>query len=144
MNRERSESQRRLLNDVLREEDGARQTALAAFRRARFVRRIGQISALVILTGTLTIGILLSQRDSTSDTQTITANGSSTNVRHANDSTDQREVPTLTDEQLLASFPPNSCFLAEIDGRQVLVFMDAVVERQVLRRGSSDQTRETY
>jgi hypothetical protein len=38
----------------------------------------------------------------------------------------QAEAPTndatLTDEQLLASFPANSCFIAEADGRKILVF----------------------
>ena len=29
---------------------------------------------------------------------------------------------TLTDEQLLAFFPANSCFIAESEGRKILVF----------------------
>jgi len=27
-------------------------------------------------------------------------------------------LPTLTDEELLASFPPNTCFIGEVDGRK--------------------------
>lgn len=35
----------------------------------------------------------------------------------------------LTDEQLLASFPEGSCFIAEIDGRKELIFLDPALER---------------
>jgi hypothetical protein len=36
----------------------------------------------------------------------------------------------LTDEELVASFPEGTCFLAEIDGKKALVFLDPNVERQ--------------
>lgn len=39
---------------------------------------------------------------------------------------------TMTDQQLLASFPPNSCYLAEVDGRKVLIFADASVRRKFI------------
>ena len=45
-----------------------------------------------------------------------------------------KSVRFLTDQELLASFPPNTCFLAEIDGRKELVFLDANAERQYLAR----------
>ena len=35
----------------------------------------------------------------------------------------------LTDEELLASFPKGSCFLAEVDGKKELIFPDPNVER---------------
>ena len=38
----------------------------------------------------------------------------------------------LTDEQLLAAFPKGSCFIAEVDGRKELVFLDPEVERAYL------------
>jgi hypothetical protein len=38
----------------------------------------------------------------------------------------------LTDAELLALFPPGSCFLAEVDGKKKLVFLDPKVERQYL------------
>ena len=43
---------------------------------------------------------------------------------------------TLTDEELIASFPSNSCFLAEVEERQILVFVDPSVEEKVLRKGT--------
>jgi hypothetical protein len=36
----------------------------------------------------------------------------------------------LTDSELIALFPPGSCFLAEVDGKKKLVFYDPDVERQ--------------
>jgi hypothetical protein len=36
----------------------------------------------------------------------------------------------LTDGELIALFPPGSCFLAEVDGKKKLVFFDPQVERQ--------------
>src|ERR1044071_8996487 len=45
----------------------------------------------------------------------------------------------LTDEQLLASFPEGSCFIAEVDGRKELVFLDPKLERvYVARTGQSN------
>ena len=38
----------------------------------------------------------------------------------------------LTDNELLNLFPPDSCFLAELDGKQVLVFKDPAVATAVL------------
>jgi len=37
---------------------------------------------------------------------------------------------SLTDAELVASFPEGSCFLAEIDGKKKLVFLDQAVERR--------------
>ena len=39
----------------------------------------------------------------------------------------------LTDEELLNLFPPGSCFLAEFNGKQVLVFTDPELDATVLR-----------
>jgi hypothetical protein len=35
----------------------------------------------------------------------------------------------LTDEQLLAAFPKGSCFIAEVDGRKELVFLDPKLQK---------------
>ncbi len=39
----------------------------------------------------------------------------------------------LTDRELLAAFPPGSCFLAEVNGKKVLVFSDPAIEKQYLQ-----------
>ena len=38
----------------------------------------------------------------------------------------------LSDQELLAAFPAGSCFLAYVDGKKELVFLDRNVERQYL------------
>ena len=43
----------------------------------------------------------------------------------------------LTDEQLLASFPDGSCFIAEIDEHKELVFLDPKLDRVYLFKPSS-------
>jgi hypothetical protein len=40
----------------------------------------------------------------------------------------------LTDAQLLASFPPGSCFLAEVNGHKELIFLDGDAQRRWLAR----------
>ena len=35
----------------------------------------------------------------------------------------------LTDEELVAAFPKGSCFIAEVDGKKELVFLDPKLER---------------
>jgi hypothetical protein len=40
----------------------------------------------------------------------------------------------LTDEELVASFPRGSCFIAEVDGKKQLVFVDPKMEQTYLAR----------
>lgn len=40
------------------------------------------------------------------------------------------KLHSLTDEELIAKFPPDSCFLAEVNGKKILVFKDPAVEKQ--------------
>jgi hypothetical protein len=42
-------------------------------------------------------------------------------------------IETISDDQLLASFPPGSCFLAEVDGETVLIFLDPKLREEVMR-----------
>ena len=41
-----------------------------------------------------------------------------------------KPITYLTDSELLALFPPGSCFLAEVDGQKKLIFFDPKVERE--------------
>jgi hypothetical protein len=135
MNDDRNESQRRLLNDVLGDDVHARQAALGAFRRARFLRRVGRISGAVVAGTAAAIALILSQGDPTKSYRWIAHKDTRPGIPQPQSQTD-RELPKLSDEQLIASFPPNSCFLAEVDGRQVLVFTDPAVEEKV--RGTAN------
>ena len=40
----------------------------------------------------------------------------------------------LTDQELVAAFPKGSCFIAEVDGKKELVFLDPKVERTYMAR----------
>lgn len=40
----------------------------------------------------------------------------------------------MTDKELLASFPEGSCFLAEVDGKEELIFVDPNLERKYMGR----------
>ena len=40
----------------------------------------------------------------------------------------------MTDQELLASFPRGSCFLAEVDGKEELIFVDPNLERKYVAR----------
>ena len=43
----------------------------------------------------------------------------------------------LTDQELVAAFPKGSCFIAEVDGKKELVFLDPKVERTYVARSGS-------
>src|SRR5260221_14676588 len=43
---------------------------------------------------------------------------------------------SLTDAELIASFPEGSCFLAEIDGKKQLVFLNQEIERRYVAKMS--------
>ena len=130
MNDERSDEKRRLLNEVFRTESSdafsgqLKERAWAEFRRARFMRRAAFISGAAALVTALVAGSLLfraSERNKTGIQATMPVRTESKRP-----SSVQAEAPTkdatLTDEQLLGFFPADSCFIAEADGRKILVF----------------------
>ena len=43
----------------------------------------------------------------------------------------------LTDAELVAAFPKGSCFIAEVDGKKELVFLDPKVERAYVARSGA-------
>jgi hypothetical protein len=45
----------------------------------------------------------------------------------------------LTDKELVAAFPKGSCFIAEVDGKKELVFLDTKVERTYMARTGGRQ-----
>ena len=138
MNDERSDEKRRLLNEVFRTDSldafsgQLKERAWAEFRRARFMRRIALISGAAAAVTALVAGGLLfraSERNKTRDLATMPVRTESKQPTAV-----QAEAPandaTLTDEQLLAFFPADSCFIAEVDGRKILVFRDAELRKK--------------
>ena len=46
----------------------------------------------------------------------------------------QERARQLTDQDLVAAFPKGSCFIAEVDGKKELIFLDPAVERTYVAR----------
>jgi hypothetical protein len=141
MNGKRSDPNQRLLNDVWQDDTNgawaaaAKQRALAAFRRGRLLRRITILSRLAALFLVLVTAILLLRRDgskSPSPGRSGRERAGQPKQAGATESLASTPLPTLTDEQLLASFPPDTCYLAEVEGRKVLVFADSSSRKKYL------------
>ena len=125
----RDEDDSGLLNAVLADDDwhalngGLKQQALAAMaqerRRRRLRVQIGQAALVVILLGSL--AWWFHQPDSRA-IATVSAPDSPRPTTH--------QDRFISEEEMLALFPPGSCVVAEIDGRKELVFFDAEAARK--------------
>jgi hypothetical protein len=130
MNNKQSDEKRRLLNEVFRTDSfdafsgQLKERAWAEFRRARFIRRIALISSAAAAVTALVAGGLLFRGSERNKTRSLAKTPVRTESKGP--TAVQVEAPTndatLTDEQLLAFFPADSCFIAEADGRKILVF----------------------
>lgn len=117
-----------LLNVVLRDEgwqtlgaDLKRQAVVAfvAHRRWRRARRwagLGLALAVLVACAVHWVG----QRPSTPIEVTTT---------QGKGASEPPAVHFMTDQELLASFPKGSCFIAEVDGKKELIFLDPKAER---------------
>jgi len=113
-----------LLEAVLRDDSWqaanatAKQEALGVFQARQRLRRLtrwgGAAAALAVAAAACWI---ISQPDKTPP-------------RAAGHMAGPNPINYLTDDELLALFPPGSCFLAEVDGQKELVFFDPKVERE--------------
>ena len=121
----------RLLDDLLQEAAGpgwraaAKEHSLAAFRRARFWKRVGHVSQLAAIFLVLAAGAFYFRTRPVSPVPLVKNERSSQPA--------PPPLPTLTDEQLVASFPPDTCYLAEVDGRMILVFVDPALQEKYVR-----------
>lgn len=128
--------------DFLRHDAQVRTRALTALRARRRWRRglavAGSLGSLaILLVATRFFG---NEFNETVDRQL--AHPVSQEIRHQirpeivqsepqrPDSSNSAHPATLTDEELIALFPPGSCFLAEVNGKKMLVFKDPEVRKQ--------------
>jgi hypothetical protein len=128
------DSRETLLKEVLSDHDtgaheAGKQAALTAFRRRRTVRRatnvtVGVIVAVVICAATVHFASLPEDKGANVVRQSVPAAVPA--------AIPEQTPPSLTDEELVASFPPNTCFVAEVNGRKVLIFADAAARRKYL------------
>ena len=141
MSANRSEKRGQLLDEVLQDESfkefdaRLRQQALAEFRCGQFIRKIASISSLAALVIASAIGgfFFLEEHPKRDSSPASDRAANPHESPEASIKAPGKEVSTLTDEELIASFPPNSCYLAEVDGRQILVFRDSKLRSQYLR-----------
>jgi len=143
MNREESGAGQRLLNDVLSEQSpdgapGSKEAALAAFRRGRIVRRVRRFSAAAVVLATV-IGAVVYQHSWRSGSRPGDSASKQQAPRERADG-----VPRLTDQELIASFPSNSCFLAEVNGQQVLVFVDPSLKEKFVSRSGKRSPQRSF
>jgi hypothetical protein len=142
MNIESPKDKQKLLNDVLGDEafagfdDGLKGRALGEFRRARFIRRARAVSVMALAAAGLGSFWLLSWQHPAG------GNLSSNDVAELGTMTTDAETGgpkpftarIINEEQLLAVFPKDSCFIAEVDGKKTLVFRDPQVRKQYFER----------
>ena len=119
----------RLLDDLLQDDashewraDGKEQ-ALAAFRQAHLWKRAGFILRLAAVVAALAGGAFLYRTH-------LLKNSPVPPLSELASQPVAAPLPTLTDDQLLASFPANTCYLAEVDGRKILVFVDPELQKK--------------
>ena len=129
MNDEPSDQKRKLLNEVFRADSldafsgQVKQRALAEFRRARFIRRVTSISsAAAVVAVLITVGVLLRMSEKKAARMTPAQQATRLASQPAVETGGPAKDVSLTDEQLLALFPVDSCFIAEVEGRKTLVF----------------------
>jgi len=127
MNNEPPENKRRLLDDVLREDSfndfnqALKQQAFGTLRQARMVRRFATASSVVIVACLVVVGLQVGAKKSA---------GFPNNQPSVN--TVAGKPAEISEQQLVAMFPPDSCFVAEVDGKKVLVFRDPDLRAQYL------------
>ena len=140
MNNEPSDEKRRLLNELFRADSldplsgRLKEQAWAEFRRARFLRQTASIGAAAAIVAVLIAGGLLFRSFLGTKTTSLVAvpSGSQQTRQKTAQPKASAGDTTITDEQLLAFFPSNSCFLAEVEGRKVLVFRTAELRQKYL------------
>jgi hypothetical protein len=142
MNNERRLARGRLLNDVLAVESGREKAmAMVAFRRARFGRRVRAFGGLaVIVAAALAVGVHYYRIERPASIAVKTAQPPALTTAAENSG----PLLKLTDEELLATFPSNSCFLAEVNGRQVLVFTDRSMREKVFHKPADPSSQASF
>jgi hypothetical protein len=137
MNDERSDQKRRLLNEVFSADSldafsgQVKQRALAEFRRARLLRRVASISSAAAVVAVL-IAFLFRGSERKTTRVTIVPAATDQGPQPALQTKSPAKDASLTDEQLLALFPADSCFIAEVEGRKTLVFRSPELRQKYL------------
>src|SRR5439155_17575301 len=113
--------------------------ALCAVRRQRIWRRIRTAGIAVSLAAAALLLVWRGPRPRVEQARVLQPQKAETLIKsfrqtpEAGRGDSPVRIETISDEQLVATFPPGSCFLAEINGEKVLVFTDPKLQAEVLR-----------
>src|SRR5688572_17309725 len=118
MKTEKREATGRLLNDLLADEleglgDGRKAIALAAFRRAHLVRRVRNSAGLVVVLAALAAALFHYSRPRQTQLIAETAPAATAPIP-AGTAYSGDTLVKISDAELIASFPADTCFLAEV------------------------------
>ena len=129
-NRFKREGQGNLVRRVLADESWSafdsqlRQAALQVFsaakRRRHFVLLTAQAAAIFLAAGVITLALTHHPQPLSSPALVAASNAQKPSASLAN---------VITEQQMLAMFPPGSCLVAEINGEKQLVFLDPKLAR---------------
>ena len=130
-----------LLTDLVSDSDYHRfrgelkKRALTRFRRHQAWRRIRGTGAAMVLIAVAVLALLqFAERAGRSRlAATAPSFDHQPSAAAAAPIAPSTQMTAISDEELLASFPPGSCFLAEVNGETMLVFTDDKVRTEVLR-----------
>ena len=104
--------------------------ALRTFHGRQRVRRLTRWAGGVAALGTVILGVVHSLTPPAAPPQQAMV--TSAQVPKA-----EEQPGHLTDEQLVASFPKGSCFIAEVDGKKELVFLDPALQHTYVARSGA-------
>jgi hypothetical protein len=140
-------------NSSFREHDErVRSAALRAFRRRKIQRRSAMVLPIfAVIAVTLALGRTgappvpagaspdetLAPKHTLTSSYAQTARRGAGRDRRGHPSYPEKEsgatgikIEMITDEQLIAAFPPGSCYIAEVNGQKQLFFRDSKVKEQ--------------
>lgn len=101
-----------------------RRAALREFRKSNYRRKLAAISGIAAALAVTTVLLIGSLR-----TKHVSVAAVPLEAKGSTATQSARASGSLSDEQLLAVFPPGSCYFAEVDGRKMLVFKDEKVRQ---------------
>ncbi len=120
-----------LLDAVLRDEawlaasHDLKVSALRAFRTRQTVRRATRLASVASVLAVVAIsGVRWLQQPA--------AAPSLSSAKTAPIPAPAKTPNPMSDEELVSSFPPGTCFLAEVDGKKTLTFLDPKIQSQYL------------
>ena len=126
-----------LLDAMLRDENwqaasaAFKAEALRTFRVRQRIRRLTRWAGSVAALAAMMAGVVYWFGPPAAAPRQITV--AHTEVRKAPD-----QPRYLTDQELVAKFPKGSCFIAEVDGKKELVFLDPKLERTYVSHSAAE------